>query len=267
MRSTHSQIVDITSIQEMVGYIKEDAWLLTDLDNTINEPHIVCDHPVSVLGTDQWFSAIMQYACELILDTKEAAETVIAIYNELQKYTQMKPVEDQIVDVINHYQKKIPIIGLTARGIELKPDTLRQLKEIGIDLNEIIFCTGKNKGLCFKEYLKTFESIPQYIVMIDDKRKNLEEVEKITLEMGIQFIGLRYGFLDEKVKNIDMAIAKIELTQIKHYLSNPTQNLVEKLNICSVGMFRPKIKKDCEEKNKRTDTKIATRRLSYSKIV
>lgn len=47
---------------------------------------------------------------------------------------------------------------------------------------------------------------PQAVVFVNDKQKPLEEMEEACAQKKIAFIGLRYGFLDRKVKKVDQAL-------------------------------------------------------------
>ncbi len=112
----------------------------------------------------------------------------------------MRAVEAEIVKIISDYQETGLVIGLTARGEQLKEDTERQLREIGIDFKgKIIFCGGGDKGEFLKSYIENSKNPPIHVAMADDKLKHLIHVMDALLKIGIQFTGLRYSFLDKKV--------------------------------------------------------------------
>ena len=67
-----------------------------------------------------------------------------------------------------------------------------------------------NKGDVLKLFLAKAKVKPAKAVFIDDKKKNVESVDQALASMGIECDCIRYGFLDEKVKKFDPAIADVE---------------------------------------------------------
>jgi hypothetical protein len=203
----------------------------------------------------------------------------------------MQPVEASTVIMINALQDiGLTQVPLTARSECLIETTKRQLREIGIDfsrqkhvipgrieLNQvdgttsvyqdgIIFCNGQNKGKCLETFVnKCLEleliSKPKHFVMIDDKRKHVERVEEAAKRMGVAFHGLRYGFLDEKVKQLDMNKAHTQLSELQEKLPPEAQQAIVRLNFpAAQPVVNPSTffaKKECERPVKR-------RRLHFS---
>jgi len=227
--SLHPDILESNAIHVILNYMRFDSCLVLDLDNTVFEPSN------TIIGSDQWFGSLMTYACNLQLNQQDAVAAVIAIYNEVHKHVEVKPVEQDIVKFINSLQQiGIPIIALTARGPVLEEATNRQLKSIGIDLHgKIIFCDGKDKGDCFKTTLTNADYTPKHIVMVDDKEKHLIHVKKVVTEMGIEFHGIRYSHLDEKIKTVDMQRAHIELATLEHQFTDEAKEHIKNLAITS----------------------------------
>ena len=236
LRQNTNPILESPQFKAILKLLSFDSALVLDLDNTSVEP-LDSFHD---LGSDQWFVKLIEYACKLIPDHEEAIAAVIAIYHEVQHHLRMQPVEKPtIVNIIRALQDiGIPVIGLTARDEVLKESTLRQLKEIGIDFHgRIIFCNGKDKGECLEKYLTTHKIKLRHIVMADDKEKHLLHVQKAVEKLGIRFSGVRYSFLDEKIKNVDMPGANAQLLHIKHKLTTTTQQVMEKLQILPQNFF------------------------------
>ena len=116
------------------------------------------------------------------------------------------------------------VLGLTARSMVLMQKTVDNLASLGIGFSSglhhrgfmvdmhhpaffyegIIFCSGYGKGPVLKRFLEITGLRPSTIIMIDDKRSYLESVEAICRVAGIEFIGLRYGYLDEKVASYQL---------------------------------------------------------------
>ncbi|MDX1902146.1 MAG: DUF2608 domain-containing protein [Gammaproteobacteria bacterium] len=244
----NSIIHEISSIQAILNHVHPKSWLIVDLDNTLIEI-------VQTVGKDQWFSTLMRYACTLPLDKTEAIAAVITIYNAVQHHVSAQAVEATTVETIKELQKKnIPVLALTARGKEIIHPTLKQLKNVGIDFSEqwgehqfplpihenneqpffwngIICCSGRKKGDCLKIFFDAIDQTPEHITMVDDKLHHLTCVEKTIEIQGVGFTGLRYNFLDEKIKHVDMDQANRELTDMAHQFDQFTLQAIEKLKI------------------------------------
>jgi len=236
------------SFRDVLKFIKHDSWLLLDLDNTVMESR-------AELGSDQWFVNLMCLASQRPLDSKEACEWVIDIYHAVQHFVRAALVEEDIQWILQSLRDiGIPILAITARDHCLLKPTLRQLDEAGISFSGvgsecfdgsiyladekpfvydhgIIFCSGGDKGKCLQAFLEECELHPKHIVMMDDKQKHLEKVETVSKIKKIQFDfdGIRYGYLDEKVKSIDMQKAHEQLAAIKYLLPTEVKEAVDQL--------------------------------------
>src|SRR3990167_468117 len=252
VRNSEEKIIETQSIRDMLQLISYDTWLLLDIDNTVMEP-------LHELGSDQWFVKLIEHACQLTSNKEEAMISVVKLYQEVQHRIRTKTVEPEIVHLVKALQDSgVPILALTARDSSLIQTTRCQLKDIGIDFSRcwytsakkieldnedkesnptysggIIFCSGKDKGKCLNSLLTHTPKLPKHIVMVDDKEKHLLHVKEIIKRNGIRFHGLRYGFLDEKAKNVNMQAAHIQLACIKQELSSPVQNTIEQLQLVS----------------------------------
>ncbi|MFH1644323.1 MAG: DUF2608 domain-containing protein [bacterium] len=215
-----AQIIEIQNISELNQHAKDKNTLIVlDLDNTILEP----DNETGE-GSEQWFSAKVNNKVKKGLGSIEAIEKTLPSYYKIHKTLKVKPVEDNTIDTIKTLQKEnTPIMGLTSRSFPMIKHTFRQLKEINLDLtpttpgkktmtfkksefpakfnNGILFVGNNNKGKILKTYLSTISFEPEKIVMVDDKKHHLEKIDSEFKNSKISFIGLRYAFLDEKVKN------------------------------------------------------------------
>jgi hypothetical protein len=250
LRKQGSQIVESQSIRDILKLISFDSWVLLDLDNTVMESLLE-------LGSDQWFTQLIEHACQLQPgNTPSAVAEVITIYHAVQHHIRTKAVEPSVVNLIKALQDcGIPVIGLTARDRSLIDTTFRQLDEIGIDFSRnrpshepvielgdnpkntaiyhsgIIFCSGNDKGKCFLSLLEKCKPHPRHIVMGEDKEKHLIHVRAAAESKGMRFDGLRYGFLDAKVKDIQMKKAHIQLAHIKDKLPPLARAAIDKLQI------------------------------------
>lgn len=224
VRSQEAQVVESNQIRDILKLLSFDSMLLLDLDNTVMEA-------AHELGSDQWFSNLFVVLKQLQLEN--LIKDMIELYHAVQHHVRTKPVEPYVVKLIKSLQDiGIPVLGLTSRSHVLADTTLRQLQEIGIDLRKkIIFCDGRDKGLCLQEALLQCSTLPKHLIMVDDKKSHVDSVKKIADDLGIAYHGIRYGFLDEKIKEIDMQNAHVQLSQIKHKLPSSTHAIIEKLNL------------------------------------
>lgn len=249
VRNNRTTITECHTIKDILKLVSYDTCLLLDIDNTIMEP-------LFELGSDQWFTTLINHACQLIPNHKEAIEMVIAIYQSVTHFLNTKVIEPEIIHMIKALQDiGIPVLALTARGHALIDTTFRQLHDIGIDLAKnrdphehrinlgedsnstpifhrgIIFCDGKDKGTSLKAFLQKCINHPMHILMVDDKEKHLMHVAEAAASLGIQFDGLRYAVLDEKVKKLNMQNTYNQLAQIKSKLPNNIQHFIDRLQI------------------------------------
>jgi len=147
----------------------------------------------------------------------------------------VKLVENNTSSIIQELQKFCTVIALTARSKRIISTTINQLKELGVDFSQekiaqkkinfekfpyptffkggIIFCSDNNKGKILKEFLKQTNLNPKKIIFVDDKEKCLTRVESALKNKHIKFTGLRYGFLDEKVKEFRFSSEMLSIHQ------------------------------------------------------
>ena len=239
--------IEITHIRDVLKYTSYNSLVIFDLDNTLVEP-------TQELGSDQWFVSLGRYASDLIIDDKEAISLVLSIYHEVQFHIDLRAVQNEAVRVIHILQDlNIPVLALTSRGAIINEPTLKQLDKIGIQFSKqwkdkylelqtdephhpifkrgIIFCDGANKGKCLDAFLKYKQFSPKHIVMVDDKDKYLSNVASVAQQHGAGFAGLRYGYLDEKVKRFDFESSMYALHDIAHRFPPHVYDVLRKLNL------------------------------------
>jgi hypothetical protein len=74
----------------------------------------------------------------------------------------------------------------------------------------ILFTAGSNKASAFAKLIRQLGISPDKIVFINDKATHLKDAEKGAQQLEIPFIGLRYSYSDERVKNFRADIAEIQ---------------------------------------------------------
>ncbi|MBI2785489.1 MAG: DUF2608 domain-containing protein [Legionella longbeachae] len=239
------KIMEIKNFREALKEIHFDTWFVLDLDNTVMTPRIS-------LGGDAWFEGLFSHIEQKKIESIVAKSSLMSVYNTAQNFVRTSPVEPAIVIIIKALQDiGIPVIGLTARGYSIRQQTLRQLADIEIDFSRnsvvpdddsfcyggVIFCGGGDKGEKFSSFFN-----PQHVVMLDDKKKHLERMISALQPLGVSFSGLRYGYLDEEVKQFSMETANIQLAQLWEWLSVTVQEDIRNLQLLSedhLGMLDP----------------------------
>lgn len=221
--SLQSQIIEINRIEAIKQYIDHGTLILFDIDNTIVEP-------TQTLGSDQWFYHRIECYKKKGYPKQEALENALAEWMAVQNLTHVQIVEKGTKELIDELQENQYILmGLTTRGLGMALRTIEQLKSLQIDLSKtapfqeeifllsergtlfregILFTAGTDKGHAFLQLFK--HNLPKRVVFINDKESHLREVEKACDLFQIPFLGLRYGFLDEKVARFSSDIAAIQ---------------------------------------------------------
>lgn len=229
-------IIETMTFTSLKDYISPQTLVILDIDNTLMIP-------VQELGTDQWFyHRIKNYEMQGLL-RQQALEKALAEWTAIQSITKVRVVEEGTQEFLTGLQNAgYTIMGLTTRGLGLSHRTVEQLKSISIDLsitsptkdeihfmnsNEgilyrqgILFTAGTNKGEAFKKFIDIIQYPLQAVVFINDKATHIKEIETACQELGIPFIGLRYGYTDEQVRNFRQDISDIQWEHFGHILSD-----------------------------------------------
>lgn len=236
-----STFLETNNIEDILSHINEHTLLVFDLDNTLIEPK-------QTLGSEQWFMNYLKQQENLGVEKKAALKKTIVHYNAIQNASDVQLVDSKTIQVFNKTKhREVSTLGLTSRGAHLKEATLRQLESVGISFkilaksgvqatehtpyplkktkhgiahSGIIWTAGSHKGECLVEYLDHLQWKPTHVVFIDDKKDHLYNVENALQKRQIPFIGIRYGYLDAKVKAFNPQISAIQLEYFNKILSD-----------------------------------------------
>lgn len=232
MRVSNAEIVEVKTMAQVQEHIKKhtqenDCWVVWDLDNTV-----MCPANEDGFGGDFWFAASLEKLMKAGLPLFDAVDKILPEYFTIQYGLPMKPVEDHVITVIDELQKQnITVLGLTARSGPLVERSVVQLNEINVSFAKthpqsnnpkmfdllsfgaryyegILFCDNNTKGEVLTALLNNLDRLPKKIVFIDDREKHVACVKKAAENLGITFIGLRYGYLDEQARNYVLPIKK-----------------------------------------------------------
>ncbi len=220
------KIVESVSITDIYKYIQPDEYnkdllVIFDIDNTVAKTP-------TELGSDQWFTAKVEQFQTQGKSLLQAIDLTLPELFHIQFHSWLIPVEKQTISVINDLQSKgVSVIALTARSLELTQRTIEQLSRLGIHFTKtdpyecplthghghgkaglyidgIIFSGNHNKGEMLTSWLNKISYHPKKIIFIDDKLKNLQAVETAVHKRDYPFIGIRYGYEDEAVRNFTL---------------------------------------------------------------
>ncbi len=241
--SLNAKIIEIKNIKEIHNYTKDVELVVFDLDNTLIET-------VQQLGSDQWFFHSIQHYIKEGLSKKEAFENVFRKWIGIQYLTEVKLVENDTETVISDLkQKNIKLLGLTVRGPEMIFATFKQLEDVKLNLSEasifsnqffmadfdkvycqdgFLFTNGSNKGKVLLAFFQKINYFPKSLIFVDDKGSHLKDVEELCKKNNIEFIGLRYSYLDEKINNFDKEISDIQFNHFYNILSDEEAKALKK---------------------------------------
>lgn len=220
-------VIESKHITDVLRYIDDESALIVfDIDNTLAE--LECE-----LGSDQWFYAMVQQQVKQGIDAHDAIKDILPLYLSLQLVGALQPVEEVAPFLVKDLQRQqYKVIALTARSLSLVRRTFEQLDAIDIDFstsglsNEeidlkldfpcvhkdgIVFSSNNNKGKVLLAFLDYVGYHPRKVIFIDDKIKNINTVREAVESRGIEFVGIRYGRLDEKVAQFDLEKTNTDL--------------------------------------------------------
>ena len=219
-------VAHIPEMREILSSLSYDSVVVWDADNTLFKSR-------HELGSDQWFGALLGIA-----RTKHGNQFEFDLmkttYNQVQAFTEVVEIEQKTIRMIKMLNTiKIPQILLTARNAELFQVTYRQLHRCGIHFNSsnMIFCDGEDKGRCLERFLARLQCHASHIVMIDDKKYNVESVRDAAIRMNSRFNGFVYEFLNTEIQSFDVRYAHFQLSLVMHLLDEKAKRFVESLEL------------------------------------
>lgn len=199
-------------------------------------------HLKQQMGSDEWFFYRFNRYKLHGKGVNEALDLALNEWESVQHLSSVLPVEPETAEIVFNLQNRYYAIGLTTRGLGLATRTIQQLQSIDIDLslhpistNElhfmvnqegilyrkgILFTAGQHKGECFRKLLEATGFQPERVLFINDKRSHIIPVEEFCQSKGIEFIGLRYGNLDEKVAQFSPELSDIQWQHYGNLLSD-----------------------------------------------
>lgn len=226
--SLSAEIIETHSFKEVPSYLTEDTLLVLDIDDTLLVP-------AQMLGCDEWFTLRLNLYLDNGMSMSSALDKSLAEWEAIRHLTRMEIVEPGTAELIQEMQAKgVHIIGLTTQGIALSHRTIEQLKANNIILSDtaplkgfhyfeqkdlgvvyrkgVLFTSGTAKGKALFTLCDDFGYAPKRVVFINDKTSHLKDIEEESGKRGVEFIGLRYAYSDDRKARFDAEIAHIQFT-------------------------------------------------------
>ena len=252
--SLTAKIIETKSFLEVPSYLDEDTLLVLDIDDTLLIP-------VQMLGCDEWFTHRLNLYINQEMSFSQALDRSLAEWEAIRHLTEMEVVEPGTEKIVQELQKKaVPIIGLTTQGIALSHRTIVQLKAHNLDLSTtapfrthhyfeqkdlgvlfrkgVLFTSGTGKGTALFTLCDHFGYAPKKIVFINDKATHLRDIETEAEKRGVEFIGLRYGYSDNRKAKFDPHVAELQFKNSGfHELLTDEEAHAQKLEILGQTNF------------------------------
>lgn len=233
--SLNAKIIETRHIEDVIPFIDQDTLFLVDLDNCMFEG-------AQALGHAHWFYDELQQRMEKGMGRDEAIRDAYPHWIKTQKVCKVKTLEDNFVPTLLSLQAEgISIMGLTHRQPSVADYTARQVASLGFDFTvtapsegsfkipaktPTLYCQGilfvgdYNKKIdVFLSFLTIIQQTPKKIVFIDDKRKNVEELEALT-QIGIEYVGIHYTAIEYTKPIYVREIAEFQYKLLDQILSN-----------------------------------------------
>lgn len=214
--SAQAEIREVATMKAALSGIHKGDVVVLDIDNTILEP-------TQTLGSDQWFEYLLEKNKQI--DSETAFENTRRDWIEVQKVTNVELVEQTTPKLVRTLQAKgIMVLALTARPETLANVTAGQLRVLGVEFktysgfgsNETVYNSGvlyagsKNKGLVLRDFFSQLNIKPNKLVFVDDKVKNVNNMDAEFGHDVFPNINFRYAAADPKVKSFSKEIAELQ---------------------------------------------------------
>ena len=201
-----AEIIQTNRMEDVLPFVDENTWVLFDIDDTLVESKLQ-------VGRAKWFF----YEVKKLVDERHNLESAILElcpeWIRVQEVCPIRPPELQIPNIVCEIQESAgAVLGVTARHPPISAATLKQLAYIGINFTFIapecpklevkppihweegvLFLTDFNrKGEIFREWLEYSHFHSKKIILIDDSKENLIQMEEEMAKLGMPFTGFHY---------------------------------------------------------------------------
>lgn len=237
-----SKIIETIHISDAIELIDKDTWFLVDLDNCMFEGK-------QALGHANEFYDELDQRMKKGMTKEEGIRDFYPQWIRSQKICAVQPLEKDFVPSLLALQNQgIVVMGLTHRQTFVAESTLQQVESLGLSFKKtcpsqdsfivpaanptlyidgVLFVSDYNKKSdVFIPFLSIINQYPKKIVFIDDKRKNLEELEKPLSDLGIEYIGVHYRAIEHVPQVYSRELATFQKKFLDTIMSNEAAQLL-----------------------------------------
>ncbi len=227
----HAVITAATEFNEQLP--SQDILVVFDMDNTL----LGMD---SQLGSVPWYDWQAEMAREAGCQPGEL-QNRFAAQGVLYFLGSMHPVQNDAAAIITELQQNgFPVLVLTARGMDYQLETLRELNRNEMAFESlshklsgglefmpadaaravlyrqgVLMVAGQHKGLMLQAlYAELGLPLPRAVVMADDSRQNLTDMQETLTDAEIPHRLFRYSKADEWVEQFDPVSAAADWQQL-----------------------------------------------------
>ncbi len=213
----------IDSLKEAFDHLTDKTLLVVDLDNTLIE----CS---TAFGSYQWAAyLIRKEMADQGKSLSEVLDELVPYWEETQHQVEMQLIEKESPKWIASLKEEgQAIIALTGRSNYLVERTLYELKRNRLAFSSpnfqssypfdalpqvgyqegVLFVGPKNdKGTLLTHFLSSSDQAYDKVVFIDDQERYLEQCKVAVEKRSLDFVGMHFVALNEKVQAFDYAKA------------------------------------------------------------
>ena len=208
------EVIESAHIADVAKFIDAKTWVLVDLDNTLFEAS-------QAIGHVNWYYDEIVKLLQNGMSKEEAVNKFYPEWLKVQETGAIQVIEDEFIPLMILLQQQgIVVMGLTHRLPIAAQTTIRQINSIGFDftptaptqetfsleakyptlyLQGVLFVNDFNsKGDVFTSFLSKIGKRPEKVVFIDDKKANVEDLEKSLQQLNVDYMGIYYTAQTEK---------------------------------------------------------------------
>ncbi len=225
-------------IEKNIQATNTGTLLIFDVDDVLLQPK----DQLLKSNNEDYFKKIYQN-----VETRTNKTQAEKLFSLIMLQRKIEPVEKQIIELVNTAQKNgIKVLALTFCSTgklgtinSLEDWRTKELKVLGYNFDKswgkltkknfnqlpingsnkfvafqqgVLFTGGVSKAAALNVFLNYADHKPKKIIFVDDKKYNLEIVEKFANEANIEFLGIEYTFVqDSKIEPLNKTRARLQL--------------------------------------------------------
>lgn len=221
------QAADFSHVFSATQQISHSPQLIVflDIDNTLIRSKLN-------VGTPWFFYGVIDHAVHQGVAKPIARKKLGAIDGHLHQYIPVELIDQNVTQYIQQMQNKgVRILGLTSRNMNMQSATDKQLKSVGIKLQNnavtypnieqweyaphfiqsVIYVdkikSKKIMAASFLNYLQSIQQMPTEMIFADDQLKYVEQLEAVAHEFQINYLGVHFIAEQQREQSFNMCQA------------------------------------------------------------